>query len=47
MKDMMQFFDRIRDLISDQSGITCSVSHHFLKIRIHSYNTLPIEKLMV
>ena len=34
-------------LISEKSGITDSVNHNFGKIRINSYNSLPIEKMLV
>ena len=37
-------YDRIRDLITEKSGVTYSTSHQFAKIRIDSYNYLPIEK---
>ena len=39
-------YDTIRDLISEKSGITYSISHYFGKIRIVSYNSLPIEKTL-
>ena len=35
--------DRIKYLISEKNGITDSINHHFRKIRIYSYNSLPIE----
>ena len=31
-------------LISEKSGITDSINHNFRKIRIDSYNYLPIVK---
>ena len=37
-------YDRIRCLISLKSGITCIISHYFAKIKVYSYNSLPIEK---
>ena len=37
-----KIFDRIKYLISDESGITDSINHNFEKIRIDSYNSLPI-----
>ena len=42
-------FDKIdvfKDLISKKSGITNSINYDFGKIRIDSYNALPIEKLL-
>ena len=38
--------DRIKYLISEKSGITDSINHNFRKIRIYSYNCLPIEKIL-
>ena len=37
-------FDRINYLIREKSGITDSINHNFARIRIDSYNPLPIEK---
>ena len=37
--------DKIKYLISEKSGITDSINHNFGKIRIDSYNSLPIEKV--
>ena len=34
----------IKYLISEKSGITDSINHNFERIRIGSYNYLPIEK---
>ena len=42
-------FDKIdvfKHLISKKSGITNSINYDFGKIRIDSYNALPIEKLL-
>ena len=36
--------DKIKYLISKRSGITNSINHNFGKIRIDSYNSLPIKK---
>ena len=33
-------------LISEKSGITDSINHNFGKIRIDSYNSLPIKKIL-
>ena len=37
--------NRIRYLISEKSGITDSINHNFGRIRIDSYNSLPMEKI--
>ena len=37
-------YNRIRYLISIKGGITYIFSHYFAKIKIDSYNSLPIEK---
>ena len=37
-------YNRIRYLISIKSGITYIFSHYFAKIKIDSYDSLPIEK---
>ena len=39
-------YDRIRYLISEKSGITDSINYNFARIRIDSYNYLPIEKIL-
>ena len=36
--------DKIKYLISEKSGITDSINHNFGRIRIDSYDSLPIEK---
>ena len=36
--------DEICDSISGKSGITDSINHNLARIRIDSYNSLPIEK---
>ena len=35
----------VKYLISEKSGITDSINYSFGKIRIESYNYLPIEKI--
>ena len=37
-------YDRIRYLIYEESCSTDSINHNFERIRIDSYNSLPIEK---
>ena len=39
-------YDKIRYLVSENSGITDSINHNFARIRIDSYNSLPIEKTL-
>ena len=41
-----RLFDNIYDTIDKKSGITDSINHNFGKIRIDSYNSLPIEKIL-
>ena len=36
--------DKIKYLTSKKSGITNSINHNFGRIRIDSYNSLPIQK---
>ena len=37
-------YNRIRYLISLKSDITYIFSHYFAKIKVHTYDSLPIEK---
>ena len=39
-----KIYDKIKYLISEKSGIADSINHNFGKIKIDSYNSLPIEK---
>ena len=39
--------DRTNSHISEKSGIAYSIIHHFARIRIDSYNSLPIKKYIV
>ena len=39
--------DEIKYLTSKKSGITNSINHNFGRIRIGSYNSLPIKKILV
>ena len=39
-------YDRIRYLISLKSGIADIFSHYFAKIKVDSYDSLPIEKIL-
>ena len=38
--------DKIKYLISEKSGIVASINHNLGKIKIDSYNSLPIEKIL-
>ena len=38
--------DKIKYLISERSGITNSINHNFARIRIDSYNSLLIDKIL-
>ena len=38
--------DKIKYLICKKNGITNSINHNFGKIRIDSYNSLPIKKIL-
>ena len=42
----MKICDKIKYLIIGKSGITDSINLNFGKIRINSYNSLPIEKIL-
>ena len=42
----MKICDKVKYLISGKSGITDSINLNFGKIRIDSYNSLPIEKIL-
>ena len=39
-------YNRIRYFISQKSGITYIFSHYFAKIKVNSYDYLPIEKTL-
>ena len=39
-------YNRIRYLISIKSGITYIFSHYFAKMKVDSYDYLPIEKIL-
>ena len=38
--------DRIKDLISEKSGITDTTDHNLREIRIYSYNSLPFKNIL-
>ena len=38
--------DKIKYLISAKGGITDSINHNFGKIRIDSYNSLPMKEIL-
>ena len=39
-------YDRIKYLTSQKSCITYAFSHHYTKIKVDSYDSLPIEKTL-
>ena len=39
-------YNKINYLISEKGGITYSTNHNFARIRIDSYNSLPIENTL-
>ena len=39
-------YDRVKYLICEKSGITDSINHSFTRIRIDSYNSFPIVKIL-
>ena len=39
-------YNRIRYLITVESGITCIVCHTYATIKVDSYDSLPLEKTM-
>ena len=39
-------YNRIKYLISIKSGITYIISHNYAKIKVDSYDSLPLEKTM-
>ena len=41
-----KFCDKFKYLISKKSGVTDSINHNFGKIKINSYNSLRIEKIL-
>ena len=43
-KEYEAIYNRIRYFISQKSGITYIFSHYFAKIKVDSYDSLPIEK---
>ena len=46
MLEHNDIFYGIKYLIIKKSGITDSINHNFARIRIDSYNSLPIEKIL-
>ena len=41
-----KIYDKIKDFISEKSGITDSINHNFARIRIESCDPLPTEKIL-
>ena len=46
MDCLIKFVIRSIYLISEKNGVTYSINHNFGRIRIDSYNSLPIEKIL-
>ena len=46
IKYLINFYDKIKYLINKKSAVTDSINHNFGKIKIDSYNSLPIEKIL-
>ena len=44
VKNMISFKTRIKGLIGVKSGITFVISHNYAKIKVDSYDSLPLEK---
>ena len=40
-------YDKIKYLKSGKSGITDNIDRNFARIRIDSYNYLPVEKILI
>ena len=38
---------KFRYLIREKSGITDSINHNFAKLRINSYDSLPVEEILI
>ena len=38
--------DKIKYVISEKSGSTDNINHNLGEIRVNSYNSLPIEKIL-
>ena len=39
--------NKIKYIISEKRDIADSINHNFVEIRIHSYNYLPTEKIVI
>ena len=42
-----KIYNNIKYLISKKSVVTSSVNHNFERIKIDSYNSLPIKKILI
>ena len=47
MKDTIPFTTGIRDLISIKSGVTYIIDRNCAKIKVDSYDFLPLEKTVM
>ena len=41
-----EIFNSIRQLTGEESGITYVISHNFVKTKVDSYDSLPLEKTL-
>ena len=41
-----EIYDQIKYIISEKSGIAYIIIHNFAKIKVDSYDSLPLEKTM-
>ena len=41
-----KIWDKVKYVINEKKGIAVSINHHFARIRIDSYSSLPIEKIL-
>ena len=46
LKKCDAIYDRIRCFTSLKTGITYAASHNYVRIKIDSYNALPLEKTL-
>ena len=44
--ELKNIYNRIRYLIGLKSGITCVISHDYAKMKVDSYDSLPLEETL-
>ena len=42
-----EIYDQIKYIRSERSGITYIITHNFAKLKVDSYNSLPLTKTMI